>query len=138
MNKRDLRFFKAAHDASLMSDYKRIKIGAALVKGTHIVNSACNSNKTSPIQAKYAHHRYCPDCGSLPKVHSETAVLSPLIGRPEIDFSQYSIYVYREFKNGEKAMARPCRSCMALIKDLGIKRVFYTTPDGYVEENIIE
>lgn len=30
----------------------------------------------------------------------------------------------------------PCPSCMAAIKDLGIKDIFYTSNDGYVHERI--
>ena len=33
-------------------------------------------------------------------------------------------------------MARPCPSCMAAIKDLGIKNIYYTTNDGYSYERL--
>ena len=40
----------------------------------------------------------------------------------DIDFHNLKLFVYRELKDGSIAMARPCPSCMALIKDLGIKK----------------
>ena len=33
-------------------------------------------------------------------------------------------------------MARPCPSCMAAIRDLGIRDIYYTTNDGYVCERL--
>lgn len=33
-------------------------------------------------------------------------------------------------------MARPCLSCMAAIKDIGIKDIYYTTNDGYSYERL--
>lgn len=33
-------------------------------------------------------------------------------------------------------LARPCPSCMAAIRDIGIKHVYYTTDDGYAYEKI--
>ena len=33
-------------------------------------------------------------------------------------------------------MARPCPSCMAAIRDLGIRDIYYTTNDGYVYERL--
>jgi deoxycytidylate deaminase len=33
-------------------------------------------------------------------------------------------------------MARPCQSCMAAIKDLGIKEIYYTSDEGFVYEKL--
>lgn len=33
-------------------------------------------------------------------------------------------------------MARPCPSCMAAIKDIGISHIYYTTNDGYAYEKL--
>ena len=33
-------------------------------------------------------------------------------------------------------ISRPCPSCMAAIKDLGIKDIYYTTNDGFAHEKI--
>lgn len=35
-------------------------------------------------------------------------------------------------------MSRPCPNCMAAIKDLGIKHIYYTTNDGFVYENLTQ
>ena len=33
-------------------------------------------------------------------------------------------------------MARPCNACLAAIKDLGIRNIYYTTDDGFVHEKL--
>jgi tRNA(Arg) A34 adenosine deaminase TadA len=55
----------------------------------------------------------------------------------DIDFGQVEVYTYRELKNGSLSLSRPCESCLAFMKQLGIKRIYYTTPDGYAEERLI-
>lgn len=62
------------------------------------------------------------------------SALIPLINKE--DLSRASIYVYRQLKDGSLGMCRPCKACMALIKNLGIRKVYYTTYDGYAEEYI--
>ena len=52
----------------------------------------------------------------------------------DINFSEIEIYVYRETKGGRKALAKPCAACTKALRDLGIKKVCYTTNDGYCEE----
>ena len=43
---------------------------------------------------------------------------------------------YRKRKSAKYGMCRPCPSCMAAIKDLGIKHIYYTTDDGLVYERM--
>ncbi len=43
------------------------------------------------------------------------------------------IYIYISYTNG-LGMARPCPACMAAIKELGIKNIYYTTDNGYAYE----
>lgn len=54
----------------------------------------------------------------------------------DINFSEVEIYVYRELKSGKRAKARPCAACMRALKDLGLRKIFYTTDDGYCKEII--
>ena len=49
----------------------------------------------------------------------------------DIDFSKVKLYVYREHKNGVKALARPCPACQQMIKDMGIQEVWFTTENGF-------
>ena len=52
----------------------------------------------------------------------------------KIDLSNASIYIFRQHKNGEPAIARPCEGCERVIRSLGIKKVFYTIENGFAEE----
>ena len=134
MTRKEEAFFKAAKAVSDLSDHPKYKIGAIVVSKHRIVSSGVNSNsKTHPLQKQYNRYRFADDCAH--KCHAELAALLPLI-RDEEDLSGSSVFVYREHKNGIRAMARPCKSCMALIKDCGIRRIFYTTEDGFAREDL--
>ena len=45
-------------------------------------------------------------------------------------------YIYGIRKDQPCGMADPCPSCMAAIRDLGIRDIYYTTNDGYVYERL--
>ena len=65
-------------------------------------------------------------------LHAEVAALLPVINK--FDLSEAVVYIYRENKLGQLAMCRPCKGCMSFIKACGIKKIYYTTYDGYAEE----
>ena len=58
------------------------------------------------------------------------------ISKCNTDLTDAKIYVYRENKNGELRMCRPCPACMEIIKERGIRDIYYTTGDGYCHERI--
>ena len=136
MNK---RFFKFARSAAKWADYQGARsapaIGAVAVYKGSIVATACNTNKTSTLQARYNIYRY-RDSDTLSKAHAETVLVQKLRWKfgNSIDWSKVSIYLYREYKDGNLAPSRPCKSCMAMLKEFGVKKIYYTTEDGYVEE----
>ena len=53
MTNKQKRFFNIAREVSLLSDFKRARIGAVVVEGNRVVSTGCNSTKTSPVQDKY-------------------------------------------------------------------------------------
>ena len=55
-----------------------------------------------------------------------------------IDFSKVKLYIYRKRNDKPYGMSRPCPSCMAAIKDLGIKHIYYTTNEGFAYECITQ
>lgn len=139
------RFFDFARKASKKADYKGSNtsspaIGAVAVLKGSIVAEAWNTNKTSPLQAEYNKYRY--HSSNLPaKSHCETLLVQRLRWKfgDSLDWSKVDIYLYREYKNGKLAMSRPCKSCMQLlVHTLGVKRIFYSTPEGYAEEKFIK
>ena len=132
MTKRDMVFMNIAKSMSKLSDSKRQHIGCVAVDGKRILSSACNSEKTHPLQQKYNYFRGVYNYPH--RVHAEVKCLSVLIGRKDIDFSRISLYIYREHKNGDLALSKPCLACARLIKDLGIRNVHYTGDNSYIHE----
>ena len=128
-------YFKAAKAIAEMSDFKQ-KIGAVVVYKHKIISSGKNSYKTNPLQKKYNKYRFKEDAGRH-CLHAEINALLPLIGRDDIDFSHVSLYIYRQYKNGDLAMCRCCESCMALIRSLGIRNIYYTGDNSYISEELV-
>ena len=124
-------FFKKVSELSTYHR-KNVKIGCLVVLGHRIIGSGYNSDKTSPVQRKYNKLRFSEETPH--RLHAEISALLPLLNNKDIDFSKVKIFTYREKADHSLGKSRPCKSCMALIKDLGIKHIYYTTDDGYCHE----
>ena len=99
-----------------------------------VIGLGCNTNKTHPTQKFYNKYRD-PSDYMLPKLHAEISCLNQ-IKHLDINFSKVKLYIYRIRKDQPFGLSRPCPSCMAAIKDLGIRDIYYTTNDGYAYEKI--
>lgn len=135
LSKRHKVYFKAAKAISELSDFPRVKIGCCAVYRHKIISSGCNSVKTNPTQKRLNMHRF--DADTPATLHAELSCLLPLINRRDINFSDVSLYIYRENKSGDLALARPCASCEVLIRSLGIRNIYYTGNKSYISEEII-
>lgn len=135
LTKKDKAYFNIAKEVSKLSDFPRVQIGTCAVYKHKVISTGCNSQRTSPLQKKYNKYRFTVETPHT--CHSEIACLKPLIDRKDIDFKYVELYVYREYKNNELALARPCQSCMKLISELGIRNIYYTTHGGYSHEEIL-
>ena len=136
----DAHYLKSAKECSLKSDYtgyNRASIGCVAVYKGSILAKGWNTDRTHTDQAKYNKWRFKASGNSyMPeKMHAEQMCISK-IKYLEIDFSRVRLYIYREHKNGDLAMARCCPSCIAAAKDLGIETIVYTTPDGFAIEKL--
>lgn len=117
-----------------MSDYNKIHIGCIAIYNNTIISVGWNQNKTHPIQKYYNKYRdFVNDNGTLDKLHAEIDCISK-IQYMDIKWDKVKIFVYREMLDSSIGMARPCEACMAYIKDMGIKNIYYTTADGFVHE----
>ena len=136
LSRADMRYFQKARQAAEISDYKRTHVGCVAVYQGNIIGIACNTNKTHPMQKYYNRYRYHPQTSYFyPKLHAEINCISS-IRHLDINFSKVKLYVYRTRCDQEYGIARPCPSCMAAIKDLGIRHIYYTTNDGYAYEEV--
>ena len=135
LSKSHKTYFKAARAISELSDYKQHHLGCVAIYRHKIISSGFNSNKTNPVQKRLNICRFTEETPHT--LHSEVSCLLPLISRGDIDFSCVQLYIWRNHTDGTPALARPCKSCMQLIKELGIRHVYYTNEGGYSHEEII-
>lgn len=132
-NKKINRYLDMAKEASKNSDFAKHHLGAVVIYRGSLLATGCNSCKTSPVQKKYnklRNYRIEAPFQYTNSVHAEVSCLSK-IRYLDIDFSKVKLYVYREHKDGIKALARPCPACQKMIKDMGIKEVWFTTENGF-------
>lgn len=129
-------YFKVAKAVSELSNFKQHRIGVIVVYKHKVISSGYNSYITNPLQKKYNRFRFDTDM-TLHSKHAELDALLPLINRRGIEFNRVSLYIYRQHKSGALAMAYPCDSCIQLIRDLGIRDIYYTNNGGFCHERII-
>lgn len=130
----DYRYFNKAQQIATFSDYYKTHVGCIAVYHGQVIGLGCNCNKTHPMQKYYNRYRHNSD-SLLPKLHAEINCVNQ-IKNLDINFSNVKLYIYRIRKDQPYGMARPCPSCMAAIKDLGIREIYYTTNDGYSYEKL--
>ena len=130
----DYKYFLKARQVATISDYYKTHIGCVAVYQGQVIGLGCNTNKTHPVQKFYNRYRE-PSDTMLPKLHAEISCINQ-IKHLNINFSKVKLYIYRIRKDQPYGMARPCPSCMAAIKDLGIRDVYYTTNEGYSYERL--
>jgi len=130
----DYRYFEKARQIALISDFQKIHIRCVAVYQGQVIGLGCNCNKTHSAQKFYNQYRKQSD-SMLPKLHAEINCINQ-IRRLDINFSKVKLYIYRIRRDRPVRMSRPCPSCMAAIKDLGIRDIYYTSNDGYVYERI--
>lgn len=133
------RYLEMAKEVSEQSNFKQHHLGAVAIYKGSLLATGYNSNKTSPTAKRYNRERdFDPNAnGIVNSIHAEMAALNK-IKYLDIDFSKVKLYIYREHKNGVKAMARPCPACQKMIKDMGIKEIWYTTENGFGYEYMEE
>ena len=130
----DYKYFNKARHVASISDYKKQHIGCVAVYQGQVIGLGCNCNKTHPTQKFYNKYRIKSD-NMLPKLHAEISCINQ-IKHLDINFSKVKLYIYRIRKDQPFGLSRPCPSCMAAIKDLGIRHIYYTTNDGYAYEEV--
>lgn len=135
----EIRMFEFAAQEARKSDYYAAKLGCIMTYGHKIISRGHNSNKSHPLQKKY-NRRYRNFNNSTGKyihdsLHSEIDAITkiPYVIGKDIDWSKVKIFVYRISPGNELgyACAKPCEACMAMIKDCGIRHIYFTDNEGY-------
>ena len=132
---KEVAYFSAAQAISKLSDHTT-QVGCVIVHGHRIISSGCNSvSRHHRLQARIDRKHFGNDL-SQGAVHAEIDALIPLI-RKKRDLSCAAVYVFRQRHDGSLAMARPCARCLEVIQKYGIKRICYTTDDGFAIEKLV-
>ena len=136
LKKIDYKYFNKARTVATISDFQKFHIGCVAVYQGKIIGYACNLRWTHPLQKEYNVFRNHEENGNyMPRIHAEINCITG-IRKLDVNFGKVKLYVYRERSLGGKGLSRPCAACMAAIKDLGIRDVYYTTDDGFAYERV--
>ena len=113
------KFATAAHAIAMSGNgvgtRGKFRLGAVLVHRNSIVSIGMNSYKTHPLMAERT---------EWPFLHAEQHAII----RAGVDNCEgLDLYIARVLKNNDLALSKPCKVCTELIKDVGIKNIYYST-----------
>ena len=113
-----LKIINKAKQVAKLSDHPNQQLGAVIFdKKGRILSVGHNwHTKTHPVISRI---------NELKTMHAECHAI--LGCRHKYDLTEANIFVYRELKNKQPALAKPCELCMKVIKLFGIKKIWYTT-----------
>lgn len=112
------RYFNIAKKLSRKSDHPRYKLGCVIVNKRDVIGWGHNKHHTHPASPHA--FRY---------IHAE---FSAILGMDPAELRNSIAFVYRENRSsGRVGIAKPCPSCQRMLCSCGIKRVYFTTGDGY-------
>lgn len=134
LSRKEKVFFNTAKEIATLSDH-HYHLGCVIVDHHRIISSGHNSNSKCHRIQKDLDNKFFGEESRGP-IHAEVAALLPLI-KHNINLSGATLYTYREDRHDHIAMSRPCPRCMSLIRKYGIKKIKYTTTDGFVTEKLI-
>jgi deoxycytidylate deaminase len=97
------------------------RVGAVIFKKKKPLTARANSRKT---------HRFLSSYTDYPCLHAET---NAIIAHGIDNCDGCDILVVRINKKNKPTMAKPCFTCEQVIKDAGIRRVYYTDWDGMIK-----
>lgn len=142
LSKSDMRYFDMAHKMADKSTYDPFHLGCVFVYQGHVIGSGFNEDKTSPIQKKYNRYRHFK-YDNKPIMHKNHAEISCLKSVPKsvdaaTDWSKVKVYIYRVSpgRDSKYGLARPCSGCLKMLRDKGVRRIYYTGDSSYVYEEL--
>lgn len=143
LSKFDERMFEKAKEVAETSDFEHFHLGCVITYKHHILSAASNSSKTHPRQ-KYYNYKYRNfRRGPKPCAHTIHAEMAAINAIPypigiQVNWKDVNVYVYRIAPGlpQHRGTARPCAACMAALKNLGIRNIYYTTDEGFVYERL--
>jgi deoxycytidylate deaminase len=118
MNGSRKKFFELAKKLSEKSTYWH-KLGAVVVTRKGRI-AGVGFNKPTKTHPKSGNE--------YKTIHAE---FDAIIGLARSELAGATVYVYRQYKDGSPALSKPCACCEAMLREVGIKNVYYTSSNGY-------
>jgi len=123
LSRRQKNIVSLAKNISFQSQHPTFFHGAVLVRGSIIINTACNT-----LDYSYFGNRFRND-GFKATRHAE---LSVILGIPRKNTTGSDIYVVRTNKDSMFCNSKPCMMCSNAMLYVGIKRVFFSDEKGFI------
>lgn len=105
------------------SDHKHQMAAMILYKGRPLAFSHNQASKTHPITKKLHEHR---------TTHAELAVILKIKNKEIL--KNCTLVVFREDRAGNLTLAKPCETCLTIMKLFSVQAVSYSTKSGFVTE----
>lgn len=102
------------------SDHKQ-RVGAIVAKGPRVISVGTNSYKTHPKSTS-----------PYKTTHAEFSAIL----RANKELTGATLYVVRLLATGELGLAKPCPDCRRFIGKMNLKKIIYSTEDGFTEESL--
>lgn len=112
--------FRIALTMAKKSEYRPYKIGACLMRGSRVISGGFNQIKTHPITRRFENHY-------ITGLHAE---MHACVGVNEKNLKGADIYVIRARRDNTIGLAKPCSICQCFLRELGIRRVYFSNNDG--------
>ena len=139
LSKKISRYFNIAKKVSQDSDHPIFNIGCIVLYKNKIVSSGYSSIKSHPLQKEYNSFRqFDPSVDFNDYIHKHylhaevMAINNATRFIKDDEWPHVKLIIYRTTKDNDKqGMCRPCKACMEMINNKGIRNIYYTTPEGF-------
>lgn len=104
----------------------RTRLGAVVTKRKRVISAGVNNmRKTHPLVQQHS-----PGDDFIRGTHAE---IHACIGVSAKDLDGAELYTVRLLRNGQKALAKPCKICQSYLRSVGVVGVWFTTDANTVE-----
>lgn len=133
------RLIDLSEDVESDRPYHKVKMVAFVTYKNKILSFGVNSEKTSFYQYQARRRANVNDNDFIyDKTHAEIAAIKKI--HPSFDdWAHVELLVCSKKKDGTFRLSRPCPICEKVIRDLGIKQVYYTNNyNGITKETFLD
>jgi deoxycytidylate deaminase len=127
------KYFKILQKvAEAVEPVSRQRLSACLVYKNEIIGMGFNKKKSHPFQRKFSKHE------EAIYLHAEIDAIKNALKNVDAEtISKSTLYIMRvkyedmNAKRFVRGLSKPCEGCARAIAQFGIKKVYYTTEEGF-------